>query len=89
MDRAKNGQCKQEMNLMHFSSKPIANIHGSLRVQFRKKLMKLKMFIVLLAISESGRIHSPMSSSSMVGSKLKLIKIFFYSGQQKRMFTKN
>ncbi len=75
MNRAKNGQCKQEMNLMHFFSNPIGNIHGSLRVQFRKKLMKLKMFFVLLAIRESGRIHSQTSSSPVVGSTLKIIKI--------------
>ncbi len=33
---------------MHFCSNPIGNSHGPLRVQFRKKRMELKMFLMLL-----------------------------------------
>jgi hypothetical protein len=36
-------------------SNPTGNSHGPLGVQFRKKRMKLKMFLMLLAISVAHR----------------------------------
>ncbi len=46
-------------------------------IQFRTKTFEtMKMFLMSLAISESGRIHSQMLSSSVVVPKLKLIKMY-------------